>query len=301
VNGKRHLIVTADDFGIGPATSRGILELAKARVVTGTVLLVTSPYAEEAVQAWRQATMPLELGWHPCLTLDRPVLPAKRVPSLVGSDGCFHGLGAFLRRLSLGGIRTNEVAEELRAQVDRFRELVGHPPRLVNTHHHIQVFPPVGAILRELLIRQGTLPYLRRIHEPWRMLARIPGARVKRTVLSVLGRREARRQTRAGLPGNDWLGGITDPRCVTDPDFLTRWLRILPGRLLEWTCHPGHLDPTLLGRDCTADDGQMERRVREMALLSDPRFKDACERADLTLIAPTDPPVRPSAGVVYAA
>ena len=35
---KRYLVVTADDFGIGPATSRGILDLAGEGLVTATVL-----------------------------------------------------------------------------------------------------------------------------------------------------------------------------------------------------------------------------------------------------------------------
>src|SRR5262249_60479832 len=82
VDGKRYLIVAADDFGIGPATSQGILDLAVLGRVTATVLLVNSPYAEPAVRAWRQAGQPVELGWHPCLTLDRPVLPPEIVPSL---------------------------------------------------------------------------------------------------------------------------------------------------------------------------------------------------------------------------
>jgi len=47
----RYLTVVADDFGIGPATSRGILDLAAKNLVTGTVLIVNSPYAEEAVRA----------------------------------------------------------------------------------------------------------------------------------------------------------------------------------------------------------------------------------------------------------
>ena len=86
---QRKLLVIADDFGIGPNTSRAILELAQRKVVTGSVLLVNSPYAEEGVQKWRQAGRPMELGWHPNLTLDMPILPAKRVPSLTRPDGTF--------------------------------------------------------------------------------------------------------------------------------------------------------------------------------------------------------------------
>src|SRR5205807_1556815 len=126
-----------------------------------TVLLVNSPHADQAVRAWRQAGAALELGWHPCLTLDRPVLPAAAVPTLV-EDGRFLPLGAFLRRLCLGAIDPEQVAAELHAQYQRFLDLVGHPPTVINAHHHVQVFPPVGRILLDLLARQRPLPYFRR-------------------------------------------------------------------------------------------------------------------------------------------
>ena len=61
----RFLMVVADDFGIGPETSKAILELARDNVVTGTVLLTNSPYAEPAVKAWRAAGLSADLGWHP--------------------------------------------------------------------------------------------------------------------------------------------------------------------------------------------------------------------------------------------
>jgi predicted glycoside hydrolase/deacetylase ChbG (UPF0249 family) len=288
VRAKRFLVVTADDFGIGPATSEGILHLAGQGLVTGAVLLVNSPFAEVAVRDWRRAGQPMELGWHPCLTLDHPVTPADHVPTLVGPDGRFLPLGGLIRRLWLGRVRAAEVAVELHAQYTRYYELIGHPPTVVNTHHHVQIFEPVGAVLRDLLARQAVRPYVRRVREPWHTLVCVPGARGKRTFLSALGRRDARRQARAGLPGNDWLAGVTDPECVTDERFLVRWLRRMPGRVVELTCHPGFLDPTLLGRDCTPGDGQLQRRVCELDLLQQPSFRDACRRAGLTLAAPAE-------------
>jgi hypothetical protein len=288
VDGKRYLVVTADDYGIGPATSQGILDLAARRAVTGTVLLVNSPYADSAVRAWRQARLPLELGWHPCLTLDRPVLPPAKVPTLVGADGRFHSLGRFLRRLARWKIQPAEIDAELRAQYGRFHDLVGHPPTLVNSHHHVQVFRPVGSLLLGVLGRQRLLPYVRRVREPWRTLAQVPGARRKRLLLTVLGRRDARRQGRRGFPGNDWLAGITDPPRVADPEFLTRWLTRVPGRVVELTCHPGFRDLSPVGRDCTADDGQVERRVREHELLRHASFREACDRAGFMLVSPSE-------------
>lgn len=284
----RYLLVTADDFGIGPGTSRGILDLAALGRVTSAVLLVNSPYAEQAVQVWRQTGSDLELGWHPCLTLDSPVLPAGQVPSLVDSRGHFHRLGGFMRRLWLGRIRSQEIATELQAQLRRFIALVGRPPSIVNAHHHIHVFSQVGRILRAVLKEQQLRPYLRRVREPWTMLAKVPGAWLKRALLSWLGRRQARRQAQDGLSGNDWLAGITAPRCVADPQFLARWLSRIPGRIVELTCHPGHADETLQGRDATDTDGQRERRVQEWRLLHDPRFPEVCRLARFTLIRPSE-------------
>src|SRR5262249_34417887 len=73
----RRLIVMADDYGIGPETSRAIRDLAERGLVTAAVLLVNSPYAEDAAAAWQKSGIPLEIGWHVCLTLDRPILPAN--------------------------------------------------------------------------------------------------------------------------------------------------------------------------------------------------------------------------------
>lgn len=287
MSGQRFLVVTADDFGIGPAVSRGILDLARQGRVTGTVLLVNSPFAADAVRSWRQAGMPLDLGWHPCLTLDAPLLPAGRVPSLVGDDGQFLPLKRFLRRASLGRIRASEVHAELQAQLVRFHDLVGRPPVVVNSHHHCQLFGPVGAVLLELLAPYRPRPFLRRMREPWQALIRVPGARLKRTVLSLRGRRHARRADQGGFPGNEWLAGITDPPWVADPAFLVRWLTRVPGRIVELSCHPGHEDTTLLGRDCTLEDGMMQRRMRELELLQHESFSDACRQAGFTLVAPS--------------
>ncbi len=113
----RQLVVTADDYGIGPATSRAILELAAEGRVTNTVLLVNSPYAKEAVDAWKQTGMRLEMGWHPNLTLDEPVAPGRAVRSLVGPDGRFWPLGRFLLRAAAGCIRAEDVRVDERPRL----------------------------------------------------------------------------------------------------------------------------------------------------------------------------------------
>jgi predicted glycoside hydrolase/deacetylase ChbG (UPF0249 family) len=296
VSEPRYLLVTADDFGIGPETSAGILDLAARGAVTSTVLLVNSPFAVEAVAMWRRTGAALEVGWHPCLTLDRPVLDPARVPSLVDGAGRFHPLSEFLRRVWRDRLDPSELRSELAAQLRRFVELTGRLPANVNAHHHVHVFAPVASALRAVLAGVTPTPYLRRVVEPWRTLAWVPGARIKRWYLSRVGRRVSQDR----FPTADWLVGITDPHRVRHPAFFHRWLAAVPGRFVELTCHPGFLDATLVGRDGTFADGRLHRRQRELELLRAPGFARAVADAGFTPVTAAamaalrtgDPPAR---------
>jgi chitin disaccharide deacetylase len=281
----RFLVVTADDFGIGDETSRGILDLAACGAVTSTVLLVNSPHAESSVRMWRSRGNPVELGWHPCLTLDSPILPATRVPTLVDEAGRFHKLPVFLKKLTRGCLNRTEVEAELHAQYERFRELVGRSATNVNAHHHIHIFGPVREALIRVLAHQSSRPFVRRVVESWRTLSRVPGGRMKRAMLTYWGRRSVSGQHRANLPGNSELIGVTNPECVQDTVFFQKWLRQSVGQFVELTCHPGHWDLSLVGRDGTVEDGQLHRRTAEWKLLSEPAFRETVRSLGFQMVS----------------
>lgn len=285
--GPRRLIVTADDYGIGLATSIGILELAAQGRVNCAVLLTTSPYAEESVERWRRAGRPMELGWHPCLTLDRPVSEPALVRSLIKEDGRFHGLKDFTARLISGKIRRDDVVRELEAQYERFILWTGRPPDIVNGHHHIHTFPIIGQVLADLLSRFRSRPFVRRVREPLGSLTRLPGARIKRAVLSILGESGSWRFDRLGFPGNDWLAGLADDRSAEDPNFFPDRLAVIPGRIVELMCHPGLYDASLEGRDGSSADGGLKRREREYRFLVADSFLNACARVGFVPTSPS--------------
>lgn len=279
----RQLFVVADDFGIGPEVSRGILDLLRLGSVTSTVLLANSPFVDDAMRLWRNAGKPGEMGWHPNLTMDRPLAQPDSVHSLLNGDEQFASLGTLGFRMITGQLRYAHIVNELDAQYRRCHDLIGAPPALVNGHKHIHIFPVIGSALAEVLQRWRVRPYIRRVVEPLASLRRVPGARVKRVFLTTLGALAARRQRSHGFPGNDTLAGITDPKWVNDPQFFARWLELIPGRGVELMVHPGYRDETLIGRDCSACDGQMERRVAELRLLENPEFPNVCASAGFTL------------------
>jgi predicted glycoside hydrolase/deacetylase ChbG (UPF0249 family) len=240
--------------------------------------MINTPFAARAVRFWRHAGRPMDLGWHPNLTLDAPILPPSQVPSLVTPAGEFHPLRSFVFRCFTGRIRRDEVAAELAAQHHRYCEMVGEPPRLVNSHQHVAVFEPARSALLEVLSRQSPRPYLRRVVEPANTLTAVPGARAKRCFLTLFGRASARAAERAGFPGCDALLGVTAPRCVFDDRFYTRWIEAAPGSAIELMVHPGHCDDSLAGRDCPPGIG-VARRVREWELIERPEFAESLRRA----------------------
>jgi predicted glycoside hydrolase/deacetylase ChbG (UPF0249 family) len=283
----RKLIVVADDFGIGPEVSRGILELMLRGSVTSTVLLANSPFVEAAIRRWDRAGRPGEMGWHPNLTMDEPVARSRDVHTLLSEKGTFFPLGTLLLRIATGRFQYSHLVNELDAQYRRCHDLIGQPPKIVNGHKHIHVFPIIGQALAAVLKRWRVRPYIRRVVEPLSSWIRVPGARLKRMFLTLLGRWSARQQAPTNRRGNDSLAGISDPIWVEDPQFYARWLKRIPGRVVELMVHPGHRDKTLIGRDCSASDGQLERRVAEQRMLEHPSFLSACDRAGFVLQSTT--------------
>ena len=275
---QRWLVVTADDFGIGVETSRGILDLAQEGCVTATVLLVNSPYAEDSVAAWKQRGRPVEMGWHPCLTLDRPASRPSLVPSLVDRRGSFHSLRSFLIRLSLGRINAEEIEIEWRAQLARFIDLVGSPPVVVNAHHHLHIFPSVAAALHRVLAQNDIRPFVRRVvAKP----GPASGAWLKQRVLSSFGRRSAAAQANAHFPGCDELLGLAAPTTAHNPSYLPAAISAAASQTAELTCHPGHADPQLVGRD------EVLFRTQERDRLRSSEFRSAVDAAGFRLAPPS--------------
>lgn len=269
----KQLVIVADDYGIGQETSQGILDLALKQRITGTVLMVNCPDAERAMQRWHRESPPVEMGWHPNLTLDQPISPPKKIPSLVQKNGHFYPLGAFLKRFVRGQIFFPDVLTEFRAQYRRYWELVGEPPKLINGHQHCVLFPPADRAILDLLTAEKQTPYFRHVCERWQELVGISGARIKRGILNLLGLRFARRTQALNMKGNRWLMGVTDPKETAKATYLSEWFSALAktGDCVELCCHPGYRDESLIGRDCDSGAG-LDRRTWELSLLQKDDF-----------------------------
>lgn len=260
------LVVVADDFGIGPQVSRGILHLAKQRLLSASVLLVNSPFAQDGVNRWQNCGKPMTLGWHACLTMDAPILPSEHIPSLVDQRGRFYHLMTFVRRLSLGMISLNEIIAELEAQLTLFRDLIGEWPRIINGHHHVHEFPIVRRAMSVVLEKYGIRPYIRSVRpsifEDFSM-SRI----IKRMGLCWLRSLSKNAYNEYMSTNGQLYGFINDCRPEQLIKKLYRHMKHANGYPIEWMCHPGYYDATLLGRD-TNSTSDLCRREAELECLS---------------------------------
>jgi predicted glycoside hydrolase/deacetylase ChbG (UPF0249 family) len=277
---RRALVVTADDFGFGRATSAGIVQAHREGPVTATSMMtVTGDHVRASVPLL--ATAPeLEVGLHLVLTdVGAPALVAREGSGLVGADGRFRKNPEFWRRALAGRVDREAVLAEIVAQAELFRRLVGRPPAFIDGHHHAHQLPVVRRALLEA-IRLGIVPAVSRVTvAPPGTLAAVPGARLRRAVAHALGLAAAGVFRRAGVWVNDYFVGMLGRAGLARPCPWAPYLRRLPpeGRG-ECVVHPGLLDETLRRRDPYVDE-----RARELAALTGPGFAEAVSTFGIAL------------------
>ncbi|XP_055976729.1 carbohydrate deacetylase isoform X2 [Sorex fumeus] len=151
---RLRLVVTADDFGYCPRRDEGIVEAFLAGAVTSVSLLVNGTAAESAAELARRHHIPT--GLHANLSEGRPVGPARPgASSLLGPEGFFLGKMGFREAVAAGDVSLPQVREELEAQLNRFRLLLGTEPTHVDGHQHVHVLPGICQVFAEALQAHG--------------------------------------------------------------------------------------------------------------------------------------------------
>lgn len=248
----RMLIVNADDLGRTPGVNDGIFEAHRRGVVTSATLMVAHAAAEAAVAALDRYPE-LGVGLHVALSGGPTVLPPERVASLVDSAGRLPAKPEQLLAGDAGGPDPGEVADEVAAQLDRFRQLTGRLPTHLDGHHHCHRLPAVAAAVAEVA-RRHRLP--------------VRGA----------GPDSIRWMRAAGLTTPDrFLDGFYGDGATLD-GLLTALASLEPG-VSELMCHPARVDATLADESSYALE-----RERELAVLTDPQVLDAVHRRGIRLV-----------------
>jgi predicted glycoside hydrolase/deacetylase ChbG (UPF0249 family) len=224
--GARWLVVNADDFGMTSRVNEGIIQAHERGIVTSASLMVRGPAAAAGAE-YARGRVELGVGLHVELRDWR----VRRAP--------------WARVRSEQALRA-AVEAEVGKQLEQFRELVGHDPTHLDSHHHRHRIDSLRSIFLE---------FAKELHVPLRHFSRGIG---------FCG--EFYGQDGRGRP---------EPQVIT-PDGLVALLERLPAGVTELGSHPGYPE----GLRST----YREERVREVRTLCDPVVREALARFGIRLV-----------------
>jgi predicted glycoside hydrolase/deacetylase ChbG (UPF0249 family) len=239
----KRLVVTADDAGLHPGMTAGALAAHRRGIVTAVAVAPVGEAFEDAVERLRDAPG-LEVGIHWVLVGERPLSPAREVPSLLGRDGALlPSFRAFVRRYFLGGIDLAQIEREMRRQLERLLA-TGLPVVHANSHQHLHALPAIFAVACRLAEEHG-IRWLRVPREPRAPLHTRRG--IEMCVLNAFGRRAKRRLPPSGrVTALEATAGLTVAGHLT-VERLQQELLLVRGST-ELVCHPGVGDGDLAAR-----------------------------------------------------
>jgi len=242
------LILNADDFGLTAGVNRAIIELHRAGVLTSTSLMARAASTGEAIEL-ALATPALGVGCHVVLVDGAPVLRAQDLPTLVDlRTGRFQpSLGAFLKLLLTGRIRSTEIEDETAAQINLLHEN-GLRLTHIDTHKHAHMFPAVlGPVLRAA--RAAGIRAVRNPFEPaWSRSATHDAPWIRRAEMKLLRLLEPafrRIVAEEGFTTTDGAIGIMATGTL-DSTTVSSLLRNMPEGTWELVTHPGYCDSDLV-------------------------------------------------------
>jgi predicted glycoside hydrolase/deacetylase ChbG (UPF0249 family) len=251
------LILCADDYALTDGVSRAIGELAAARRLSATSVLVTTPHWPAAAARLRAHRPRLAIGLHLDLTLGRPLGP---MPGLA-PQGRFPRRDVLIARALLGAVDCQEIAGEIERQLDAFERGLGFPPDHIDGHEHMHVLSGIRQPFLEIIARRypTVKPLVRDPSDAIAAIAaRAAGPRFKAAVVAALAARFGAHARRLGLPTNEGFSGFShfDPRRPYAAELADAMQALGPRHILM--CHPGHPDADLASPDPMAECRRME-------------------------------------------
>jgi predicted glycoside hydrolase/deacetylase ChbG (UPF0249 family) len=267
------LVVNADDFGLSPAISRGILRAHRDGIVTSASLLGNCDDLAGARTLLAGAPA-LGIGVHLTLCGGRPIAPPDGVRTLLGPDGSFFPRGQdFITAWLKGQIVPAEVERELDAQVARVRE-AGIAVDHLDTHHHLGFLPVVGRAVEAVARHHGIAGIRSAVERPTLAWVTDPRRGIAAGVLTGLAWL-TRRQLGARQHGPQSWGYVESGR-LDEIRILEIIGRVGPG-LHEIICHPGEEDAA------AGEDPPRYQRTAELASLTSAKVRRALAQRGVSL------------------
>lgn len=274
---SRLVIINADDMGLHRAINQGIAQAHRQGVVTSASIVACGEAFEDAVDILR-ACPALGAGVHLTLVEERPVAPARMVPSLIDRAGQMRpSYKHFARDWCMGLIKKQEVEYELEAQVERVLQH-GIRPSHLDSHQHVHCLPGIwGLVLK--IARKYHVPFVRmpafdRLWWKGESLA-VPILRTGINLMSFVRRRFGSSKVKFAdcMRGAAFSGHMTVA-------ILLRILDDVRSEITEVLVHPGLSDEGLRTRYRHWDGFSWGS---DLQAVTDPRVIERCLHGDIAL------------------
>jgi dolichyl-phosphate beta-glucosyltransferase len=250
----RGVIIHADDYGLAPGVNRAIEEGLETGALHSASILLGGEHATAAL-AWAAAHPQFDFGVHLNLTQGRPSLAASRIPSLVGTDGCFRPFVPFVLRFVLGRIALSEIAAEWRAQIAAVRH-AGVRISHLDSHQHVHLIPRIFRGAAVALATEERVS-LRAMDGPIAAEATRPN--LKGIALAVATRLSVGRRFRHLVAARG--AGVPLRGHATLDAFRASLQGARPGETIELVVHPGFSDAALRASGDAYQEGRDDERT----------------------------------------
>jgi hopanoid biosynthesis associated protein HpnK len=265
---QRHLIVTADDFGLHEAVNEAVEQASRGGILTAASLMVAGPASADAVRRARRLPN-LRVGLHVVLADGLSTLPHQQIPSIADTDGrmgeemIFRGVRYFASAAA-----GRQLEAEIRAQFLAYAR-TGLPLDHVNAHKHFHLHPTIlGMLIR--VAREFGARAMRVPDEPFWFAARAKrwdaaaGALLTPWLMLMKHRLRV-----AGIFHNDCVFGIAKSGSMDEAELLAILAR-LPRGVTEIYLHPATISGAAITPSMHA-----YRHADELAGLQSPRVREA--------------------------
>jgi len=233
----------ADDYGISPAVSRGIRELAERGRLNATSVMVVAPSLDRAEAAALDAlnsSRQVAIGLH--VTLTGAFKPATAGYRPV-RNGTFISLAEMMVRGTLRLLDRQRLADEIAAQLETFTALFGRAPDFVDGHQHAHLFPQVRDVFLDVVKARAPQAWVRQCGRA----EGVGRSDYKAVILDALSRSFRKLAIARGIRVNPAFAGTYEFNAEPRPDFA----ELFPGFLKNLSpqsvvmCHPGFVDAEL--------------------------------------------------------
>ncbi len=300
-------IFHADDCGLTPQVTRGILEAVDKGRLQSTSVMAGGLHADAALAAMRARPETFAVT-HLNLLEGKACADPALVPDLADAEGFFRlSLCTLLIGLFNGGKKAKALREqifiEFCAQIDAVRQGTGREKVRLDGHLHVHVIPSLLPVM-EKIMRKYPVEYLRIPFES-RYLPRLPASRMVpgvlcRELLAFWSPPLRRLALQLGVPVPDYFVGAYasgSMSLVALRQGLERAGRCAAkagkhGALAEVMFHPGHIgvggdaQAAWYGRSAYAGAHDRPEREAELALLLSDGFMDMISELGLATLSP---------------